>query len=340
MNDLRINEQYKHNEITFFELLALCYKKRRLILTSVLICFTISLCFLFFSPPSYVAEALIKQPNHIDLSKINIFVLHKKESPADYSIQKLFALFINNLTSETLKQSFLSSSALSKRAFSNIYQLRERVKIKPTSGQNNVYSIKIKADSAEQSKTLLKQYIAIATELTQADLEKNIQYERRQKLLTVNSKITYLKNINYELFKYQLSILYSASREASLSGIHKFSSTNMRDSNLQLFMLGTQILNERIKTLKRSKYAPKILPELRRLEADKSFYSHISPSVSEIVPYNLDGGIYVLKSKKYHLLLLGVVLGLIIGLMTVFITYLSKKSEWKTLHANDLMPTT
>lgn len=123
--------------------------------------------------------------------------------------------------------------------------------------------------------------------------------------------------------------LQDALHEAQKIGLKQFSETRLQEGHFELFMLGEQILSERLNVMKKTTVFPAFIGQLLALNAQKEFYSQLNVSSTKAKFYRLDGPIQgregpVFPQRKLTLLL-GMFLGLMVGL---FGSLLSNSYKW------------
>lgn len=327
-----MNENNQYN-ITLSDLISAFWEQRAFISIVTLICFGLSLGYLCFINPVYEAKTSITRPARLDLLKLNAGAFHEPNDSflKKYSIDQVYAIYIENLLSEETKREFFDTTYWPSLQFLEDSKLKEQAYlqflttliIREDNYIKNNYKISFTAASSQEAQMFIAKYLELVQTKFKNELTKDFRYRMQAKLSNIKFEIEYIEQLskkynNDELFKLNKALL-----EAKSEKLDHYLPPSPNNTHFELFALGTQVLGNRINAIKSQKINSTLLPKYRKLQVDYSFYSNAQKLFQKIHFYKLDKPIYAsvtpISPKKNLVLMVGILSGLLLGSIRVYI---------------------
>lgn len=334
------NPQHTNDELSLIDLMHIFWQQRVLILGVTLVSFLISLGYVYHATPIYEATAYLEAPTKLDLSSLNAASLHNpKESILNkYNVAAIYNLFTKTLLSNTTKEQYFNEIYWPYQSQETDLIARQRaydayiknLKIKQDLLEKTDYKLSFQSISKERAEQFLNQYMQLAQEQLVTNLNAQFNYQIQEKINFINAEIKILKQRSKKSISDELAKLQEAMQEAQANNTERFLESSMRNSQPQLFMLGTKVLTSRINNLKQKTIFPPFLNKYRKLQSDYSFYSKIAQTPFQIhfeslIP-TVKASEFPISPKKNLIILLGLIIGSIVGLILALVIFLIRQN--------------
>jgi chain length determinant protein (polysaccharide antigen chain regulator) len=330
------------SELDLADLLKGVWAQRWLVVLVAVVITVMAGAYAFLSKPVYEARAFVLPPTQNDIEDFN-YGRTSESGLAPYTVKDVYAVFIRNLQSESLKNRF----------FNEVY-LPSLTDDKRRSSQDSLYR-KFTADLtiAQPSKDFadrftvvtlnsqpteaagwLSLYIDQASEAAKKELIKNFAKEIKIRIRNNEAQIAMLRENAANVRRDTVHQLLEAEKVAGAIGLEKHQivsggvtsdMSGAADPRL-IYLRGTKALEAEVKNLQARESDDAFITNLRKLQGLNEFYRTLAVKAEDVAVYRLDGVIQPpdspIKPKKALIILLGMIvglgLGLIVGLMRHF----------------------
>lgn len=327
MNNILI----QHNdELSILELIKIFWQRRKLILIITLLCFCLSVAYLFFRKPSYEANAWVAPPIALDLSRFNAVALHSSQDSSlkIYSVEDIYSIYVKRLLSESTKRSFfekiylpVDDKDMNAKDKEFAYQkFRKMLKIKEDAREKAKYQVSVASYSPQKASKLLNAYMQYVYDGFIADIKVIFNNQIKSQLLNIDLELTSIQQLSQKYLVNELRNLQLSLTEAEVENMDHF--LRAREDYFSAFMLGTKILKVRMEALKKQKIAPSLMQKYLTLKVDRNFYSTIANgffSEAQFNAFNFTAypSYSSMEPSAQRIILMGLLAGLILGSMVV-----------------------
>ncbi|MBU0521392.1 MULTISPECIES: LPS O-antigen chain length determinant protein WzzB [Pseudomonas] len=300
--------------------------------------------FAYLSQPVYEARAYVLPPTQNDIEDFN-YGRTPELGFAPYSVRDVYAVFIRNLQSESLKNRFfnevyLPSLSDDARRGSQDYLYRKFTAAltiaQPSKDFSDRFTVVALNNQPVQAANWLNLYIDQASDAAKKELIKNFSKEIKIRIRNNETQISMMRENAANVRQDTIRQLLEAEKVAGSIGLEKHQiiaggvageMSGAGDSRL-IYLRGTKALEAEVKTLQARESDDAFIANLRKLQGMNEFYKTLGVKAEDVAVYRLDGVIQPpdtpIKPKKALILLLGMIvglgLGLVLGLMRHFWT--------------------
>lgn len=337
------NDYGRVPEVDFFDIATVLWKEKRLIAVCTILTGLIGLAVALLTTPVYEVKYGIAPPTINDVAHLNYGRTRESEL-APYSVKEVYDVFLRNLQSDSLRQSFFSSvyiksqqSAEQKGIDKNLYEnFYKRLKIAPAGKDlDNRWTVSLQESDPAKAAEMVSAYVAQAGEAAKQEVVSNAHTEAAVRARILTSQINTLrqsgkkqredtivrlrealnvaKSINLEK-----PLIFAVNQSAEMAG-------NL-DGNLT-YMRGSKALEAELVNLEARESDDPFIKELRGIEEKLAYYQGLEAAPDNVTVYRQDGVVSQssspVKPKKAIILIIGLIagagLGCTIALMRYFI---------------------
>ncbi|MBK5400138.1 LPS O-antigen chain length determinant protein WzzB [Pseudomonas sp. TH39(2020)] len=322
-------------EVDLADLLKGIWAQRWLVFAVAVVITVMAGAFAFLSTPVYEARAFILPPTQNDIEDFNYGRTPESGLPP-YSVKDVYAVFIRNLHSESLRNRFfnevyLPSLSDDARRGSQDYLYRKFTAAltiaQPSKDFSDRFTVVALNNQPAQAADWLNLYIDQASEAAKKELIKNFSKEIKVRIRNNEAQIAMLRENAANVRRDTVRQLLEAEKIAGAIGLEKHQivsggvtgeMSGSGDSRL-IYLRGTKALEAEVKNLQTRESDDAFIANLRKLQGLNEFYKTLGVKGEDVAVYRLDGVIQPpdspIKPKKALTLLLGMVVGLGLGLV-------------------------
>lgn len=336
------------DEIDLLEMGQALWAKKTLIILVTVVVTALAVVYAYVAQPVYESRLFLQPPTYNDIAEIN-YGRTKGEDLDPFSVKDVYALYIRNLQSEQLRQSFfddvyLPSLEESQRSGSRdlLYaKFGNIISVAPITGSPDRYSVSVQSSEAEKASSWAQLYASKAGDAAERELIRNVTREARVRARNIDQQIASIRESTAEERKDSIVRLREALRVAESIGLENppIISGNLTpeisakmDGPLT-YMRGAKALRGEIKNLEERASNDPFIGNLRGLQSRLDFYKQLNVDPSEISMYRQDGNIeqpdQPIKPKKLLIIVLGIVAGLMAGLAMALVSFFMASEKRK-----------
>lgn len=335
------------DEVSLFDLLKGLWIQRWLILIVAGFMFFGAGIYAFLSKPIYEARAYVLPPSESEIGDLNYGRTAESELKP-YSVKDVYAVFVRNLQSESLRHEFFNEVYLPSlsdsdrkipkgalfRQFSSDLTI-----VQPSKEFDDRFSVAIRDRQPSEAADWLRIYVERASLTTKKELIKNISKEIKVRAHNIETQISMLRESATDSRRDTVLQLQEAEKVASAIGLKEHVTVSgtvtgemsgATDPRL-IYLRGTEALEAEVKALQERQSDDAFISDLRRLQGLHEFYNSLTVKADDVAVYRLDGVIQPpdspIKPNKAMILMFGLVGGLFLGVFLGVIRYFWKKSK-------------
>ncbi|WP_434557975.1 LPS O-antigen chain length determinant protein WzzB [Pseudomonas sp. Z5-35] len=289
--------------------------------------------FAYLTKPIYEARFYISPPTQNGIAELN----YGRDSSTElepYSIKQVYDLFARNLQSETLRQTFFRDVYLPsleesqrKGPLDRLYENFSRVFMVGGPGKDTPerFSVIVQSDDAAEATEWVRVYVQRASEISKAELIKNVTSEAAVRARNLEQRIVSLRDNAQRIREDRIQQLREALKVAETIGLKTpvINSSAAVDITVDTgskmdYQRGSLALAAEVSVLEARASDDAFIPDLRTLQMRYNFYRMLKVEPDQVSVYRQDGNVEVpqtpIKPDKLAILLKGMILGLILGL--------------------------
>ncbi|EPA93499.1 LPS O-antigen chain length determinant protein WzzB [Pseudomonas sp. G5(2012)] len=339
------NENGRASEVDFFDIATVLWKGKRLIVALTLLAGLIALAVAFLSTPVYEVKFGIAPPTINDVANLNYGRTRESEL-APYTVKDVYDVFLHNLQSDSLRQSFFASVYLAsqdgsdpKKIDKNLYEnFYKRLTIAPVGKDiDDRWIVSLQETDPVKAAELLSAYVAQAGEAAKQEVVRNARAEASVRAQVLNSQINTLRESGKKqredtIFRLREALnvaksinldkppIFTVDRSAEMSGDMGANLTYMR---------GSKALEAELVNLETRESDDPFIKELRGIEEKLAYYKSLETAPDHVKVYRQDGVVSQpsspIKPKKLLILIVGLIAGAAIGSAIVLTRYFVRR---------------
>ncbi|MCI0994213.1 LPS O-antigen chain length determinant protein WzzB [Pseudomonas corrugata] len=287
----------------------------------------------YLSKPIYEARFYISPPTQNGIAELN-YGRDASTGLEPYSIKQVYDLFARNLQSETLRQTFFHDIYLPsleesqrKGPFDLLYENFSRVLMVGGPGKDTPerFSVIVQSNDAKKATDWTRVYVQRASEISKAELIKNVTSEAAVRARNLEQQIVSLRENALRVREDRIQQLREALKIAEAIDL-KTPAINapgavditVDTGNKMDYQRGSLALTAEVSALEGRVSDDAFIPGLRTLQMRYDFYRTLKVEPDLVSVYRQDGNVEVpqtpIKPNKLAILLKGMILGLVLGL--------------------------
>jgi chain length determinant protein (polysaccharide antigen chain regulator) len=332
---MRSNEsdEIRANDIDLVRVFNIVWVQKWLIFAITLVVASVFALYAFLTTPTYEAKFYISPPTLDNVANLNY---GRNGELKPFTVDDVYKVFLRNLQSQTLRQSFyrevylpnFKASNSGESAPESYDRFSNRVSAasldKDPVGR---WSLSIQDSSPEIAASWVSLYAAKAGQLAQREVISNATKEASVIARNLKLQINSLREAGKKLREDTIFRLSEALAVAKATGLEKsVVFVGERSSELagdmvggSAYMRGTKVLEAELENLKARESNDPFIPGLRQLQTSYEFYKGIELDEYKVSVYRQDGDVQEpvspIKPKKIMLIVLGIVLGGLLGVV-------------------------
>ncbi|SCW48132.1 MULTISPECIES: LPS O-antigen chain length determinant protein WzzB [unclassified Pseudomonas] len=287
----------------------------------------------YLTKPIYEARFYISPPTQNGIAELN-YGRGASTELDPYSIKQVYDLFARNLQSETLRQTFFRDVYLPsleesqrKGPLDRLYENFSRVLMVGGPGKDTPerFSVVVQSDDAAEATEWVKVYVQRASDISKAELIKNVTTEASVRARNLEQRIMSLRENAQRVREDRIQQLREALKVAETIGLKTpvINSSAAVDitvdtGNKMDYQRGSLALAAEVSALEARASDDAFIPDLRTLQMRYNFYRMLKVEPGQVSVYRQDGNVEVpqtpIKPNKLAILLKGMILGLVLGL--------------------------
>ncbi|MBA1277425.1 LPS O-antigen chain length determinant protein WzzB [Stutzerimonas stutzeri] len=338
---------YRDDEIDLVELFKGLWKQKLIIIGVTIAVTACAAAYAYLARPVYEAHATVLPPLLSDITAYNAgrnVPAYRTDNaanglPKTFSTEDVYAVFIRNLNSLSLRRAFFrdvylpslpldDQSAADDRLWANFNAL---LSIKaPDKQQPNMFEVEVEHHDPEQAAAWVNDLVSRASAAAKGDMQRNVMSEIDTRIRSTERRIASLRSTASQRRQDRIAVLQEALVVAKAVGMitpqvtagHTSSSDELAafvDGSLT-YMRGAKAIEAELAVLEARKSDDPFIPELRSLQEELSFLNTIEIDPSAVAVFTLDSAAQQpqtpIKPKKMMIVALGLVLG---GMLGVFV---------------------
>tara|TARA_A100000171_G_C2140095_1_gene154473 strand:- start:9305 stop:10390 length:1086 start_codon:yes stop_codon:yes gene_type:complete len=348
-----------NKEIDLKELCIIFWNEKALIVLSTITFALLAGAFAFLSPPTYQTQATLLPPTVSDLSVYNSTILTiydgTEANPKDITLSptEAYEIFLKNFSSQRVRQTFFEqfyfpalqerepeiTQSIAQDKFSDSLTLTL-----PKKAGEITSIVKFEDQSPELAMSWANEFVHLSLSAAERELLNNIKKQVSTKLLALNTEIETLRIAAKEDTPNQIKRLQEAHTIASAAGLETppegspfiAIANSSRDStkatfveNDLLYLRGTKALQAELEQLKQREDVDPFIANLPSLVQDKLTLERLHLKKLAVTPASIDRLAETpenpIKPKKLLIILLGLILGSIVGVITVVTRFIFRQ---------------
>ncbi|WP_347901364.1 Wzz/FepE/Etk N-terminal domain-containing protein [Pseudomonas purpurea] len=309
----------------------------------------LSVAYAYLAVPLYEARAYIVPPTQNDITNFN-YGRTKESELAPYLVKDVYAVFVRNLQSESLRRSFFRDVYLpslgeleSKSSQDVLYRNFSAALVVGMPGKDvpDRYSIVVQGVNPVLAADWVRLYVARAGDSAKQELIKDTSSEAEVHARSVEQQISSLreralKNREDAIFQLQEALNVAGQigleKQLIVSGGVPADVSGAVDGRL-IYLRGTKALEAEVESLKARDSDDPFISGLRLLQSKYSFYNSLKVKPEGVSVYRLDGAIETpdspIKPRKALIIFGGLIFGMGLGVLLALgrYFYLAKRSQ-------------
>lgn len=343
---------YRNDEIDLLELARGLWQQKTVIIAIAALVATIAVIYALMARPVYEAKATVLPPL---LSNIEAYNAGKdsvgKEAPRKpFTTEEVYAVFTRSLTSQSLRRAFFKDSYLPSLSESERNAPDDRlwsafnklVTIKaPDKQQPNIYEVRVEHFDPQLAADWTNELVTRAAAEAKEDMQRNVMSEINTRIRSAERRIASLRSTASQRRQDRIAVLKEALVVAKAVGLVAPQVTAGRTSSSDelaefvdgslTYMRGAKAIEAELQVLEGRASDDPFIPELRALQEERSFLSHIEIDPDNVAVFTLDSAAELpqtpIKPKKTLIVVLGVVLGGMLGVFVALVRLMVRKSR-------------
>ncbi|MDH0640570.1 Wzz/FepE/Etk N-terminal domain-containing protein [Pseudomonas sp. GD03860] len=322
------------DEVSFLELAEGLWKYRVLILSTALLITGLAMAYAFLTTPIYQARVLVQPPTQDDISQLN-YGRGGDSGFEKLTSKKIFATYVRNLQSESLRRDFfeevyLPSLAENKRRgmkgelFERFNHTLTIVSVKETPDQ--IY-VQVSLADPEQAAHWVELYTQQAGERAKRELIKDVRADAKVKAKNLEQQIRQARESTRKHREDQIIQLTEAIRIANSIGLEKppiidsalASEVSAGMGGVLTYMRGSKALMAEVENLRNRPSDDPFIENLRKQQESLNFYRSLEVDPASIEVYRQDGAVQLpdepVKPQKAIIIGVGALAGLTLGVL-------------------------
>lgn len=339
------NDNGRAQEVDFFDIATVLWKEKRLIAAFTCLAGLIALAVALLSAPVYEVKFGIAPPTINNVADLNYGRTRESEL-APYTVKEVYDIFLRNLQSDSLRQSFFDSAyiksrenvdkkSIDKGLYENFYK---RLTIAPAGKDlDDRWVVSLQESDSVKAAELVSAYVAQAGEAAKQEVVRNARTEAAVRARILNSQINTLresgkkqredtilrlrealnvaKSINLEK-----PLIFTINRSAEMSGDMGGDLTYMR---------GSKALEAELINLEARDSDDPFIKELRGIEERLAYYQGLEAAPGHVTVYRQDGVVSQpnspVKPKKAVIVIIGLIAGAALGSIIALTRYFIRR---------------
>jgi len=343
---------YRNDEIDLLELAKGLWQQKTVIIAIAALVAAIAVIYALMARPVYEAKATVLPPL---LSNIEAYNAGKdsvgKEAPRKpFTTEEVYAVFTRSLTSQSLRRAFFKDSYLPSLSESERNAPDDRlwsafnklVTIKaPDKQQPNIYEVRVEHFDPQLAADWTNELVTRAAAEAKEDMQRNVMSEINTRIRSAERRIASLRSTASQRRQDRIAVLKEALVVAKAVGLVAPQVTAGRTSSSDelaefvdgslTYMRGAKAIEAELQVLEGRASDDPFIPELRALQEERSFLSHIEIDPDNVAVFTLDSAAELpqtpIKPKKTLIVVLGVVLGGMLGVFVALVRLMVRKSR-------------
>lgn len=336
------NENDRVSEVDFFDIATQLWKEKRLIAAFTCLSGLIALAVAFLSTPVYEVKFGIVPPTINDVANLNYGRTRESEL-APYTVKEVYDVFLHNLQSDTLRQSFFANvylvsqgSADKKNIDKSLYEsFYKRLTIAPAADDRWIVSLQ-EPDPIKAAE-LVSVYVAQAGEAAKQEVIRNARTDAAVRVRILNSQIKTLRESGKKQREdtiYRLREALNVARSISLEKPPIFTVNRSAEMSGDMggnltYMRGSKALEAELINLEARESDDPFIKELRGIEEKLAYYKSLEAAQDEVKVYRQDGVVSQpsspIKPKKALIVIIGLIVGIAFGSAFVLTRYFFRR---------------
>lgn len=338
------------DEIDLLELFQAIWSQKLLIVLVTLVATATAGFYVFLSKPVYEVKVSLLPPRLSDISDFNSGRV--EASLSVFTVDEVYKIFTNNLTSESQRRKFfndvflpsLAQESRESTAQDKLWKLfNVGLIIKaPNKQQPELFEVLVSRNDPVQAAEWANLFVASASEKALQDMQGNVQVDISTKAQSIERKIEVLRESAVRRREDRIARLQEALVVAQAVNQQKpqvVPGRTASDGDLSAFVdgsllytRGARAIRAELEVLKGRKSDDPFIDELRGLQDQLQFLNGIKVNPENVTVFTLDSAAQVpetpVKPKRVLILALGVVLGGMLGLFIALLrSLLLRKSS-------------
>lgn len=343
---------YRNDEIDLVELAKGLWQQKLIIILITALVAAIAVIYALLARPVYEAKATVLPPllsNVVAYSSTQASGT-SRDSGIKFTVEDVYAVFTRNLTSQSLRRSFFKNTYLpslpdAERSapYDKLWsRFNELLSIKaPDKQQPNIYEVRIEHFDPKLAAEWANELVARAAEASKEDMQRNVMSEINTRVRSAERRIASLRSTALQRRQDRIAVLQEALAVAKAVGLDTPQVTAGRTSSSDelaefvdgslTYMRGAKAIEAELHVLEGRVSDDPFIPELRALQEERSFLSHIEIDPDNVAVFTLDSAAELpqtpIKPKKMLIVALGVVLGGMLGVFVALVRLLVRKNR-------------
>ncbi|ENB9665937.1 LPS O-antigen chain length determinant protein WzzB [Pseudomonas putida] len=336
-NELLVSDE----EISSSDLFRAIWRRKLIVLLSVIIASCVALAYCFMVAPVYVAKVFVLPPTQSDITPFN-YGRGGDSGLKELTVNEVYDAYLRNLQSESLRRKFFkevyrpgtNQEGRGGSQSEGFERLQNDLSLKAASNDDKSrYVISIGAADPRLAMEWALQYSAMAGQVAQSELVQDLETDAKVKARSLQNEIS----ANLERARMEredrIARLEEALRVARLVGLQKppMISTNpsqevsaAMDGSL-MYMRGVEALEAEVENLRKRDSDEPFIRDLRPRQKSMEFYRALKLNVDDARVYQQDGALELpdspVKPKKLWVFVLGLVAGIVLGVVVAGFLY-------------------
>lgn len=360
------SHSYQNDEIDLVELARGLWQQKTIIIVITALIAAIAVTYALTARPVYEAKATVLPPLLSNIAAFNAgrdSVLAENSTQASgtrsgpiqagmkqFTTDDVYAVFTRHLTSQSLRRSFFKSTYLPSlseaernAADDKLWsRFNDLLSIKaPDKQQPNIYEVRIEHSDPDLAAGWANELVARAAAKAKEDMQRNVMSEINTRIRSAERRIASLRSTASQRRQDRIAVLQEALLVAKAVGLVTPQVTAGRTSSSDelaefvngslTYMRGAKAIEAELQVLEGRVSDDPFIPELRALQEESSFLSHIEIDADNVAVFTLDSAAEVpqtpIKPKKTLIVALGVVLGGMLGVFVALVRLLVRKNR-------------
>ncbi|PWE44721.1 chain-length determining protein [Pseudomonas prosekii] len=339
------NKNYQVAELDLFDITAVLWKKKRRIFAVTFLAGLVALAVAFMITPVYEAKLEIAPPTINNIANLNYGRTRESEL-APYTVKDIYDVFLRNLQSESMRQSFFNSVYVKSGAGSSakiidrgLYEdFYKRLTIAPAGkDQNDRWVVSLRESDPLKAVELVSGYVAQAGEYAKQEVLRNAHSEAELRARILKSQIETLRDSGKKQREDTIHRLREALNVAKSINLDKppvftidRSSEMAGDMGANLtYMRGSKALEAELINLETRYSDDPFIKELRGIEERLAYYQSLEDAPDDITVYRQDGIVTPpstpVKPKKVVIVIIGLAAGAAAGCIIVLSSFFIRR---------------
>lgn len=346
------SHSYRNDEIDLVELARGLWQQKTIIIVITTLIAAVAVIYALMARPVYEAKATVLPPL---LSSIEAYNAGKdslaKEAPRKpFTTEEVYGVFTRNLTSQSLRRAFFKDTYLPSLSeserdapddrlwskFNNLVSIKALDKQQP-----NIVEIRVEHSDPQLAADWANELVTRAAAEAKEDMQRNVMSEVNMRIRSAERRIASLRSTASQRRQDRIAVLQEALVVAKAVGLVAPQVTAGRTSSSDelaefvdgslTYMRGAKAIEAELQVLEGRVSDDPFIPELRALQEESSFLSHIEIDPEIVAVFTLDSAAEVpqtpIKPKKTLIIALGVVLGGMLGAFVALVRLLVRKNR-------------